>query len=315
MAVDMTTYEMLDDVNLSLVEPLASGAFAIAGYVNGRYTNWPAIVAKYGKAGKFLLSIDVQGNAQAGAQCLDVETGDAVIGQVAAWVKATRAAGIAAHDLRYYPKVYTSAGNVAAVISALSAAGIKRSEYLIWSAHYTGTSHICSPKTCGYPQADATQWTSTFHGASLDASLAYGYFFAGPGGAVPGSAPVAAPVVTVDVPKVEGLTAAEAVAELVKVGLRTDVAADVPGTVVSQTPGAGVKVDKGSKVDLAVKAPVPKPEPVVVVPEPVVEPVSAPVAKPSLTVYVQEVLDATVASKLGLPVGCILFIPHIVEGD
>jgi hypothetical protein len=194
---DMTQYEMLDDVNLALVEPLSAGAYAIAGYVNGSFQNWPAIVAKYGKSGKYLLSIDTQGNASAGAQCLDIERFDATIGQAAAWVKATAAAGKAARDLRWYPKVYTSASNAAALVKALSDAGIKRDEYMLWSAHYTGTAHICGPKSCGYPQADATQWTSTFHGASLDASLCYGYFFAGP---VPYHAP-AEPVKPVEPPE------------------------------------------------------------------------------------------------------------------
>jgi hypothetical protein len=60
----------------------------------------------------------------------------------------------------------------------MTQAGIARNEYMLWSAHYTNTAHICSPSACGYPQADATQWTSTYQGVSLDASLCYGYFFA-----------------------------------------------------------------------------------------------------------------------------------------
>lgn len=187
MAADMSTHEMLDDVNLSIMESRASGAYAIAGYVNGRYSNWPAIVAKYGKSGKYLLSIDVQGNPGAGAQCLDVEKGDATIAQAPAWFKVTAANGRRARDLRWYPKLYTSAGNAEALIAEMSKADIARDAYMLWSAHYTQKAHICGPRTCGYPQADATQWTSAFDGASLDASLCYGYFFAGPG------APAAAP--------------------------------------------------------------------------------------------------------------------------
>lgn len=79
----------------------------------------------------------------------------------------------------------------------MSAAGAARDEYMIWSAHYTATAHICGPSTCGSTvQADATQWTSTYEGVSLDASLCYGYFFAGPPTAA-APAPVASkPVAT-----------------------------------------------------------------------------------------------------------------------
>jgi hypothetical protein len=73
----------------------------------------------------------------------------------------------------------------------MTAARIARDEYMVWSAHFTGEAHICSPEGCGYPQADATQWTDKYDGVRLDASLCYGYFFAGP----PVVKPVAPPVV------------------------------------------------------------------------------------------------------------------------
>jgi hypothetical protein len=184
---DMTTYEMLDDVNLTVeAAHITTATHAIAGYVNGKYANWPAIVAKYGRSGKYLLSIDVQANPAAGAQCLDVEKGDATIPQAPGWVKVTRASGVAAKDLRFYPKVYVQESNAKALVDAMASAGIKRDTWLLWTAHYTDKAHICGPSTCGCPvQADATQYTSTFDGASLDASLCYGYFFAGPTDSIP----------------------------------------------------------------------------------------------------------------------------------
>ncbi len=194
MAVDMTVVTMFDDVNISIeAAHLTSAVKAIAGYVNGRYANWPAIVQKWGNSGLHLLSIDVQGLVSLGAQCLDIETGDAKIGQAAAWYKGTKAAGVAARDLRYFPKLYVSAGNMASLIATLKAAGIAREDVLIWSAHNTGKPHICGPDVCGYPQADATQYTFTEDGASLDASLCYAYFFAGPGGEIGYQAPAVAP--------------------------------------------------------------------------------------------------------------------------
>lgn len=177
---DMTLRLMLDDTNLSVEAPHAASAYAIAGYVNGRFNNWASVVAKWGKSGKYLLSIDVLNQPSAGAQCLDVEPGDATNADAPSWVKATQAAGRAAKDLRYYPKLYTSASNATALIGALTAAGIARNEYMLWTAHYTGKAHICN-SSCGLGnfQADATQWTDTYQGASLDATQAYGYFFAG----------------------------------------------------------------------------------------------------------------------------------------
>jgi hypothetical protein len=176
---DMTTHLMLDDVNLTILGAHAGPADALAGYVNGTWANWNELVATYKSSGKHLLSIDVRNDPAAGAQILDIESGDAAIGDAPGWYARTKSAGEAAKDDRYYPKLYTSAGNVQALINAMTQAGVARHEYLIWSAHYTEHPHICSPSACGYPQADATQWTSTYMGVSLDASLVYGYFFAG----------------------------------------------------------------------------------------------------------------------------------------
>lgn len=192
MSADFAQVVMLDDIDLSIINAhfakvdVPKGTVkAIAGYVNGKYANWPAIVQKWAASGLHMVSIDVQANSTAGAQCLDIEKGDATIGQAVAWFKATQAAGFQARDLRWFPKFYISAGSAASLVATLAAAGIRRDEYMIWSAHYTNKPHICAPGTCGYPQADATQWTSSADGASLDESLCFAYFFAGPGDAVP----------------------------------------------------------------------------------------------------------------------------------
>jgi hypothetical protein len=204
MAVDMTQVTMLDDVDVAIeAKYLDATVKAIAGYVNGNTENWPAIVQKWGKSGLFLLSIDVQGNPTVGGQCADIEKGDMTIGQAPGWFKATKAAGVATGDLRFFPKLYISAGSAASLIAVMSAAGIERGEYLLWTAHYTDKPHICSPAACGYPEADATQWTSTDHGANLDASLCYAYFFAGAHGEIASHKPVTPPppVVTPPVPQ------------------------------------------------------------------------------------------------------------------
>jgi peptidoglycan hydrolase-like protein with peptidoglycan-binding domain len=69
------------------------------------------------------------------------------------------------------------------VIPALKAAGIGAGEIRLWSAHYTGTAHICGPSTCRElgVSADGTQWTDKAMGRNLDQSLLAAGFF----GAVP----------------------------------------------------------------------------------------------------------------------------------
>lgn len=180
MALDLSTHLMLDDVDVSITESHDAPAFAVAGYIDGLYANWNELVDHYKATNKHLVSIAVTADATLGAQALDIENGDATIAEAPNWVKLTAAAGRRTRDLRWFPKVYTSASNVEALINALTAAGIPRSGYFVWSAHYTGEAHICSPKSCGYPSADATQYTDRFAGASLDGSMCYGYFFAGP---------------------------------------------------------------------------------------------------------------------------------------
>lgn len=170
---------MLDDANTTTLFANAGPAFALAGYVNGRYANYKQIRTAY--PDKHLVSITVSNETELGAMVLDIETGDAVIADAPGWTLKTQAAGKAHKDLRWFPKLYTSISNGADLVATLERAGISRDEYMLWSAHYTYQSHICGPKTCGAAvQADATQWTDKYLGVSLDASLCYGYFFEGP---------------------------------------------------------------------------------------------------------------------------------------
>lgn len=330
---DMTTHEMLDDVNLTIeAAHVTKATRAIAGYVNGRYANWPAIVAKWGRSGMFLLSIDVQANPGAGAQCLDIELGDATIAQAPAWFKATQAAGKAARDLRWYPKLYTSVGDtkflgdrLQALVDTMSAAGVKRDEYMLWSAHYTGKAHICGPSSCGSKvQADATQWTSTFEGASLDASLCYGYFFAGP--PAPGAPALPAPRALVAYPSYRGVDlvwgavegAQEYDVQLLSGGAQTGRAkvtvnrATFPVQAsteyafrVAALPGGSWSPEVSFKTPAAPPVPVDPPPPVN--PPPVTPP-------PPPVLYVQRTVSAADAATVGVPAGTVLFIPYKAPG-
>jgi len=349
---DMTTHLMLDDVDLAVeAGRITTNTYAIAGYVNGARANWPAIVAKYGRSGMYLLSIDVQAYPPAGAQCLDIESGDATIGQAAKWFKETQAAGKAARDLRWYPKLYVSAGNAASLIATMATAGIGREEYMLWTAHYgwPGGAHICGPDTCKYPQADATQYTSSYDGVSLDASLCYGYFFSGPPSIAPvtPAAPPAPPkpaVLTADawaasatlqngntgdavkvlqillrnsgIEGVRGITVDGLYGPQTLTAVRNFQAAkslSVDGIAGPKTHAALTALDDfNGPVVPKVEVPVPA---VTVSPVSPVKPAVVPVPTPAPSVpllYVQKVLDAPLAKALGLTEGTILFIPQKV---
>jgi beta-lactam-binding protein with PASTA domain len=133
--------------------------------------------------------------------------------------------------------------------------------------------------------------------------------------------------VEVTVPNVVGVEVTKAVVTLQAADLKVadNSGGPIPstGTVTGIDPAVGAKVAKGSTVVIAVKAPTATvappppaspPAPVVKVPEPSPSPVAPPTGKPAVMVYVQETLTAEFASKLGLPPGTILFIPHKVEG-
>jgi hypothetical protein len=169
----MSTLYMFDNVNLDL---LPAGGYAYAGYVDGRYANFAKLKARYPHA--HLVSIAT--SARSDADALDVEPGDATIAQAPGWVARQHARGVAR------PIVYVSAGSAQALIGTLARAGIARPRYRLWLAHYGAGQHMCGPGSCGYPQADGTQFTDRALGRSLDQSVLAADFF--------GTAPLAFPV-------------------------------------------------------------------------------------------------------------------------
>lgn len=157
---------MFDDVNLALIP---KNAEAVAGYVNGRYNTWEAVLKDFPHAKHLSIAV----TASADADCLDVEQGDAVAPQVPEWVVRQKKRGV------QKPVVYTSVSNVNFVLRELEKAGIKRSAIKLWTAHYTDKAHLCSSK-CGFGftgKADATQWTNKALNKSLDESLLSADFF------------------------------------------------------------------------------------------------------------------------------------------
>jgi peptidoglycan hydrolase-like protein with peptidoglycan-binding domain len=155
---------MEDDVTASLFTP---GCGAYAGYSRASsFANMTAVRAYAASQGAKSFCYTPTARDVTGADALDIEPGDAVPAD---------APGAYAKGIRYF---YGSASWISSIVSHLSAAGIPRSAYKIISAHYIGA-HICGPGSCGYPQADATQFTSTYKGRSLDATLCPAGFLSG----------------------------------------------------------------------------------------------------------------------------------------
>ena len=130
--------------DISLLTP---GQAMYASYVPPSiYAGWDQLVAwaKAHAPHAFLLSITIAGSR---ARCADVEPGAMATSDFAHWYDTE-----AIHDAFGVPWGYTSASNMQALIDA--AAGRR---FVRFSAHY-GRPHICAPGTCGWPQADWTQW-------------------------------------------------------------------------------------------------------------------------------------------------------------
>lgn len=159
------TLMMYDSVDVTL---LPADAPAYAGYVNGSWPTFDKLKARFPKAR--LLSVAVQ--ADRDAECLDVETGDATVGQAPNWHARQVHRGLRR------PAIYTQASNLKLLERTMAAFGITRGQYRIWSAHYT-EAHFCGPHTCGYGDSDAdgTQWTKTALSKNLDQSILNDDFF------------------------------------------------------------------------------------------------------------------------------------------
>jgi peptidoglycan hydrolase-like protein with peptidoglycan-binding domain len=161
------TITMFDSINVAEL-PAGSG-YAYAGYVNGQWRTYSAIVGKF--LGSRVLSIAV--SAGSDADCLDIETGDATPEQAASWVLRQLA------RKAWRPCLYASVSTMGSVIAGLEAAGISISTLRLWSAHYGEGAHICGPASCKQlaVAVDGTQWTDSALGRSLDQSLLSDGFF------------------------------------------------------------------------------------------------------------------------------------------
>lgn len=162
------TWIMYDAID---VDAIPEHAHCVAGYVGGHWPTYTELRRKFPHS--HVLSIAV--NAEEDAHCLDVERGDAREDQAAAWVRRQHGRGVRK------PAIYASVSAMSGIVSTLHAGGINRQTVRLWSAHYTGHPHVCSPHSCGFlyegTTVDGTQWTDKAHGRDLDESLLHEWFF------------------------------------------------------------------------------------------------------------------------------------------
>jgi hypothetical protein len=158
--MSITMYDAVD------VAQIPRGALAVAGYVDGHWATFPSLERDFPHAHRLSIAV----SAMADADCLDIENGDASPAEAPGWVRRQLA-----RRLRL-PVVYSSVSGMAAVIAELGHAGIPRTEYRLWTAHYTGTPHRCTHRC--WPDfrdsAGATQYTDKALERNLDASIVYG---------------------------------------------------------------------------------------------------------------------------------------------
>lgn len=152
----MTNLIMLDGIN-SLAAGISKAfpnAAKVAGYLNGIYAWSQAQWSLFPHAGHVTISVTAFANE---GDVLDVETGDAIPAETAAWIAARKSAGL------FRPTIYCSLDVVPDVRRATGSYVLGR-DYDIWVAHYTGQPHQA------YPGCAATQYEST---AGWDASLVH----------------------------------------------------------------------------------------------------------------------------------------------
>ena len=151
--------QMYDSINLAVIP---SDAPAVAGYVGGAGPTYAQLASKFPDAKRVSVAVA----SRYDADVLDVEPGDATPAVAPAWVRRQQARGVKR------PGIYCSVSSVRDVLHTLAAAGIRRDDIKLWTAHYTGTPHVCGP-SCGFGMtgtADATQFTDRALGRSLDES-------------------------------------------------------------------------------------------------------------------------------------------------
>lgn len=128
MMADRMMYDGVD------VDKVPDGADVYAGYVDGDYANYEAMVKKFPNATHIRICVFNSGDAQV----LDIEPGNATAGDAVAWVQRQRTLGTTR------PTIYCALDSNPdygwpQVREAFQTAGVAEPDY--WIADQTGSSH------------------------------------------------------------------------------------------------------------------------------------------------------------------------------
>lgn len=157
---------LYDSVDLSQIP---SAAPAVAGYVDGAWANWADVLTKWPTTRH--VSITATGRSQ--ADVCDVEPGDVSAQGAVQWIDSMHRAGHGA------PGIYASLDTWVTQLLPLLTRRWHRSQYRVWTAHWTGRWHRCGTE-CDRRMTvpvDATQFDNHALGRNLDASAALTTFF------------------------------------------------------------------------------------------------------------------------------------------
>lgn len=136
-----------------------------AGYTSGLYPTYLPLRARMPVATP-VIAINVSDRFNGHA--LDCEQGDVpptAFDRIAVWAKRQIGRGVK-------PRIYASLSVMQPIVNALEQRGVKRSQFFVWTAHYTFRQHRCSA-ACGFGfkgVADCTQFTDRALGLNLDAN-------------------------------------------------------------------------------------------------------------------------------------------------
>lgn len=148
---------------------IPSDAAVVFYYDDGRYVEQVTQLRAHCPHA-ILIPIAVRANyaAKAKIMFLDDEPGDATNDQLTGWYHLAKEVGVEK------PGDYTSISNAKAVIDIMDAHGFEYgTDWLLWTAHYTGIPHICGPQ-CGFGMdryAHNTQYTDRALNVNLDGDL------------------------------------------------------------------------------------------------------------------------------------------------
>jgi hypothetical protein len=171
----MATLQGYDSVSASGMPD--DGAF-YCFYSAGAFANGTAVKADH--PSKLYLGITPTLSNVAGADCLDIENGDATPADAPSFVKSAQPPNL------NLPALYASESNIAAINSACSAAGISRDKYYLFQADWNDADSLPAG-------VDIAQYENT---PEYDKDIAASYVFKGSTPPIPPTPPKPPVVVT-----------------------------------------------------------------------------------------------------------------------